>query len=300
MQKDVNNIVYTKQFIDKFKKSLIKTYNYDVYMDFIIIPFLWKKTLMYIPLLSYTDKTINEVQELLELAKNNNYQIRILNFDYKKFQKDDQVTMRMDIENKTFDEIFYQNFSSRTRRKIRKAQKYNFTFKKGNDKQLINHFYQIYSQTMLNHGTPVLDINLFYNLVNEFGNKIIFFNFYDKYKIIASASILIDKEIMIGEWLGIDEDYKNTNIGYLMFSEIIKYSISESKKIIDFGRSPYGGGTYHFKQLFGTYPVKIDILKPHQENIYSKYKLASTIWEKLPKPIADYCGSKLSKYLVDL
>ena len=86
--------------------------------------------------------------------------------------------MRMDIENKTFDEIFHQNFSSRTRRKIRKAQEYNFSFKKGNDTQLINHFYQIYSQTMLNHGTPVLDINLFYNLVNEFGNKIIFFNFF--------------------------------------------------------------------------------------------------------------------------
>ena len=290
-------IVYSKEFIQKFKKVLLNYYRYETYMDFIIIPFLWKKTLMYIPLLSYSDRKNDEVDDLLELAKETDYQIRTLNFEYSNFKKDDMVTMRINTED--IDELF-NSFSSKTRYHINKIKKQNFTHKKGNSDEFIEHFYKLYSETMLRLGTPALEKNFFYSLRDEFQDKINFHNFYDGYKVIAGSCNLIDKEIGIFEWLGMDDEYKKKDLGYLIFSVLIETNAKKGLKILDFGRSGYGGGTYHFKKHFKMYPVKIDIYKPVEEDIYEKYKLASKIWQKLPKKFVDNFGCKLSKYLKDL
>ena len=290
-------IVYSKEFIEKFKKVLLNYYKYETYMDFIIIPFLWKKTLMYIPLLSYSDRKNDEVEDLLELAKDNDYQIRTLNFEYENFKKDDMVTMRINVKN--IEEI-YNSFSQKTRQNINKVKRKNFTHKKGNSDEMIEHFYKIYSETMLRLGTPALEKKFFYALRDEFQEKIYFYNFYDGYKVIAGTCNLLDKEIGVFEWLGMSENYKNTNLGYLIFYTLIEFSAKKGLKILDFGRSAYDGGTYRFKKHFKMYPVKIDVYKPVEEDIYEKYKFASKIWQKLPKKFVDNFGCKLSKYLKDL
>ena len=291
------HIVYTKKFVNKFKKVLINFYGYKTYMDLVVIPFLYQKTLMYIPLLSYSDRKHNEVNDLLELVKDNDYQIRTLNFEYKDFKKDDTVTMRVNTKN--IEEIC-KHFSSRTRYFIRKGKRNNFKYKIGNNNKMIEHFYEVYSNTMYRHGTPVLDKRLFYALRDEFKDDIIFLNFYLDGNIVGGACGLVDKDILIWEWLGIDDNYKKRYLGYYMMYVEIKQGVKLRKKIIDLGRSGYLTGSYEFKKRFHTYPVKIDVYKPYEDDIYEKYQLASEIWKKLPKPLADTLGSKLSKYLKDL
>ena len=289
-------IVYTKNFITKFKNSLYNFYNYDSFIDLVVVPFLWQKTLMYIPILSYSDRKYNEVDDLLELAKDNDYQIRTLNFDYKDFKKDDMVTMRLNVAN--IDEI-HNSFSKKTRKHIRQANEYGFRYKIGNDDEAIEHFYKIYSQTMHRLGTPAFQKGFFYALRDEFKDKLEFYNFYDGYKIVASTCAILDEEIAILEWLGVDSSYQNKALGYFVNFTVIKYMTQKNLKIIDFGRSGYEGKTYKFKLHFKTYPVKIDVFKPKEENIYEKYQLASEIWKKLPYNVV-YKLNWISKYLKDL
>lgn len=297
MQKNVE-IVFSKEFINRFKKVLVDFYGYETYLDFIVIPFLWKKTLSYIPLLSYSDRKNDEVKDLLELSKDSDYQIKTLNFDYNDFKNDDTVTMRIDMQD--IDEL-WNSFSSKLRTKIRKIKSKNFTLKIGNSDKFLDDFYILYSQAMLEHGTPVLDKALFFALRDEFLDDIACYNFYDNKKIIGTLFVFFDKEIAMGEWMGIDKNYKRDNLSYLMFFESIKDSFKrENIKVVDLGRSAFNQGTYDFKKKFKAYPVKIDTYKPKDDNIYKKYTLASTIWKKLPKPLADKLGSKLSKYLKDL
>ncbi len=304
MQKNVNNsMLLTKPFLYKFKNALMECYGYKNYMDFLIVPSLSRqKTLSYLPLLNYTDRCYDEVDDLLELAKDNTFQIRTLNFLYSDFKQNDTVTMRLDIDTKSSERLFSEDVKSRCRNKVRNAAKKNdYKLVYGHNAQDIEAFYEIFSDTMHKHGTPVLDKKIFYALAEEFEDEIIFFTLYDNTQVVATMCILLDEKIAWYPWGGVKNSYANKLAGYYIYWEVLKYICDYTdKKIFDFGRSSYGGSTYKFKSQFGAKPVKIDILTSQQTDIYSKYSLASQIWKKLPKQVVDFIGPKLCKYLVDL
>jgi len=306
MLKNVTNladVTFSSKFISSFKKVLKKLYHYESYMDFLIIPsILNKKTLSYIPLLNYTDRYSNDVKDLLELGKENEFQIRALNFDYTDFKKNDTVTMRIETKNQSSENLFANSVKSRCRNKIRNSiKKQDFTLKYGNDSKSIDDFYKIFSETMYKHGTPVLDKNLFISLADEFKSDIIFYNAFDKDKVIATMCIMIDGNLAWYPWGGVDIEYSRKLAGYFIYWKTLQH-ICDTKQIeiFDFGRSSYGGSTYNFKSQFGAKPIKIDIIRSNEADIYSKYSLASNIWKKLPKNVVDFIGPKICKYLVDL
>jgi len=304
MQKNVNNaLVLTEAFVQKFKSALIRYYGYDAYMDFLIVSSLaGAKTLAYLPLLNYTDREYDEVEDLLELAKDNAYQIRTLNFSYDAFEEHDTVTMRLDIDEKSSERVFAENVKSRCRNKVRNAdKKYDYRLEYGHSFKDIEAFYEIFSETMHKHGTPVLARELFHILAEEFSEDIIFFNLYDNTQVVAAMCIIVDEKIVWYPWGGVKTTYANKLAGYKIYWEVLRYICDETdKKIFDFGRSSYGGATYKFKSQFGAAPVKIDILTSQQSDIYAKYSFASRIWKRLPKKIVDFLGPKLCRFLVDL
>ncbi len=135
-------MIYThsKEFINKWKNVLKELYNYEKYMDFVVVPSIFgKKTLTYLPLLNYSDRLSDNIDDLLELAKDNNYQIRTLNPNYKDFKENDTVTMRLNL-NADIDMIFNNSIKSKCRNQIRKAQKSDISIKIGNEINLINDF----------------------------------------------------------------------------------------------------------------------------------------------------------------
>ena len=304
MQQNINKreeLLFSASFLEKFTNAINEVYHYERYMDFMIVPSLFgKKTLSYLPLLSYTDRDKNSVDDLLELSKDNDFNIRVLNFEYDDFKVNDTVTMRIDLDGCTSEEIF-ASLKKQCRQSVRKSQKHDFTFSCNHNQKSIDDFYVVYSKNMHIHGTPSLSKSFFISLAKEFKDEILFFNVYYSEKIILSYCILLDNELAWGAWEGVDQEYKNMLVGYFGAWESIKYVCEHTNiKIYDFGRSPYLGGTYIFKSKFGAYPVKIDILTSQEENIYEKYSLASQIWKRLPKSIVDRIGPKLCKYLVDL
>jgi len=298
----MDGLVFTKEFVSKFRSVLIKMYSYESYMDFLVVPSVTgAKTLSYIPLISYTDRNSENIEDLLELSRENNFQIKVLNFDYIDFKKNDTVTMRIDVENRTCEEIL-MDIKAKYRKVIRNSIKKNdFIFKFGNEKKLIDDFYLLFKSIVHKHGTPVLDRKLFDILVEEFKENVVFYNVYDKDCVIAAYCVLIDEHISYGSWGGIDNRYRDKLVGHFAYWNIIKDTCkNRSVKIFDFGRSPYGSGGYIFKHRFGAKAVKIDIVTSQKSDIYSKYTLASNIWKKLPRNVVDFLGPKLCRYLVDL
>jgi predicted N-acyltransferase len=296
------NYLFSNEFINKFKKVLVRLYEYEEYMNFLIVPsFCGKKTLSYLPLLNYTDRTNKNIEDLLELAKDNNFQIRVLNFDYKEFKENDTVTMRLDIESKKIDDL-YSDLKSKRRNLVKKSLQNNFIFKYGNSDLFINDFYTIFSNTMHKHGTPVFDNKFFYYLRDEFKeNNIYYIAYNENNKPIASMCILFDEKIVWYPWGGVDENFSKKLAGYFIYWKTLEEVVKKGNfRIFDFGRSSFNGSTYRFKSQFGAEPIKIDIISSQNEDVYSKYSLASSIWKKLPKTFVDFLGPKICKYLEDL
>ena len=296
----MKKVCYTQQFVKRWKKSLIETFGYEEYMDFVIQPSFGKKYLSYLPLLNYTDKTTQEAEDLLELAKESHYQIRTLNFDYQDFKDHDTVTLRLDIEGKSLDQI-ESKFKRLAKRHIKKEQKLaRYEIKNG--QQFFDLFYNILKDIYKYHGTPMLPKLFFHNLIKNFGEDLDIFILFDKNSTaIGTILVLYDQGMASSYYGGITPDNKEAGAGYFMYYELIRYLLLKPGiHTIDFGRSPYNGGTYFFKTRFGATPIKIDILTDTQKDIYSSYALAAKIWSKLPTKLTDIVGPKLTKYLVDL
>jgi len=306
MQRNVNNndrTLFSKEFVCSFKQVIREFYSYEEYMDFLIVTSLWgKKTLSYLPILSYTDRDIDSISDLLELSKENDYQIRVLNFNCTDFKNGDPVVMRIYIDGRGSDEILMENMKSKYRKTVKNSIRRNsFIFKSGNNEKYIEDFYTIYSGLMYNHGTPSLDKYLFFNLSEELSEDIVFYNVYDKKNIVGSFCLFFDNDLAYGAWGGIDKKYRDKLLGQFSYWNIIKDLADNRKmKVFDFGRSSYGSGGYVFKYKFGAKAVKTEIVTSQRSDIYTKYSLASKIWKNLPKSTVDFLGPKLCKYLVDL
>ncbi len=293
--------IHSHEFIERFVKVLQKTYNYEKYMDFIVIPSPFSKPkLSYVPLLSYTDKYTQDIEDLKELAKENEYLIRTINPEYTDFKEGDTVTMRVALEDNS-DEYLMSVLTKKCRTKIRKSHKdFNYTLKDG--KECIEDFYAILQKTYKNHGTPLMPKELFYNLQEEFEDEILFCVVYDEHNTpAATMTVFIDNTMAYCPWGGVEVAYSRDFAGYFLYFEVLKTVAQRfNVSIVDFGRSPYEGATYKFKKQFGCKPIKIDLIKSQDDDIYEKYQFASTIWKKLPDSIINAIGPKLAKYLVDL
>ncbi|SMC10034.1 GNAT family N-acetyltransferase [Nitratiruptor tergarcus] len=293
------NRVYSKELVQAWKKALIDTYGFEEYMDFLIQPTITgSKYLTYLPMLNYTDRTSDQVSDLLELAKDQNYQIRTLNPTYKEFKELDTVTLRILL--KTYDEEeLIKSYRKLAQRSIKKDRKNNkIEIKIDHDLDL---FYALISAMYKDHGTPIFPKQFIINLHKYLGNKIHFYTFIEDSEVLGSYMVFVDNKILTFQLGGILNKFKKRHNGYYFQHKILVDIISKYDiDIVDFGRSGYNSGTYFFKTRFGAEPVKIDILTNHQKNVYQSYKLAAEIWKKLPKPLTDLIGPKLTKYLVDL
>jgi len=287
--------------MNEWQIILNDVFSYETFMDYSIVPsILGKKTLSYAPLLNFTNRLSDNIDDLLELGKDNNYQIRALNPKYNTFIENDTVTMRLDISNASSQEIFDKKLHQNCRRKVRQSIKRNdFKILSGRDEKLIDDFYKIFSKVMHGHGTPVNKKEFFKELIKRINSQVFIYKL--ESRVVAASIILFDDDIAELYWNVIDNDFSKTQIGYFSFWNSIKYVVDEKNcKIFDFGRSSFGGATYKFKKQWGAVPIKIDILKPNQDDVYTKYELASTIWKRLPRKVVEFIGPKLCKYLEDL
>ncbi len=294
-------ITHTTDFIDRFRQVLHKTYGYGSYMEFCVVPSLpFGSVLSYMPLLNYTDRLYDDVDDLLELSKESDYLIRALNPDQHEFEADEPVAMRLEIVSSRPEELMLLA-KSRCRNKIRNSsKKFHYTLKSG--RACIEDFYEILSQTYHRHGTPILPKKLFYDLQDEFEEKLIYFVSYDEDGQPAAAmSVFVDETLAWYAWGGVEESYSQRLAGYYIYFEVLKQVTQEFDiKVFDFGRSPFEGSTYRFKSQFGAKPVKIELIRPESADLYSKYALAAKIWQRLPRSVVQKVGPRLTKYLADL
>lgn len=290
-------------FMQRWQELLYATYKYDSYMDFVVVSsFMGAKTFCYYPFLDYSDRHMDEIDDLLDLGEGLNYQIRCLDPHYADFQTNDPVIMRLDTSGQDSEAVFAKQVHTNCRRKTRQSIKRNsWEIQRGTKEQLINDFYRIFQAVMHQHGTPVNTIDLFQNLPRFFGDDVIFQITYNGQIAIAASILLRDGPLVTLYWNVIDYRYSDKMVGYFSFWQAIELAISwGGVDIFDFGRSAYNGTTYRFKTQWGAQPIKVAIIKNRQEDIYSKYELASNIWAKLPSWMVNRLGPVVCRHLPDL
>jgi len=289
---------HSEAFVDEWKKLLQEHFGYEEHMEFLVVrTILGKKILSYLPLLNYTDRLYKSIDDLLELSRDNNFSIRTLS-ETQIFSLNEPVTMRLDIKEKSFDELMQSSIVSKCRNQVRKSKKSNLDIRIGTNQNLIDDFYKLFSETMHNYGTPAFSKSFFEKLYKYVETK--YLVVYKDTKPIATLVMIYDESLVWIPWAASNKKYSKYCPNHFLYMHAIMLSIEDKKEIFDFGRSSYGGHTYRFKAQWGAKPISIKLVSSSPTDLYSKYEFASKVWRKTPRSVVNIVGPKLVKYLEDL
>lgn len=178
----------------------------------------------------------------------------------------------VEFSNATYEDIFKKSFDSKLRNQIRKGEKSNLTITEGNDKELINSFYELYVLTNLRWGKkqPKYSIDFFTAFTEKAYFEIKLSMFEGK---AISAIVLLKLSGQYLYWFGaLNKDYGEYCPNHLLLSRTIREAIQESAELFNFGASGKLIDVKKFKESFGAKEISYDIY--FMGNTITRYALA--------------------------
>lgn len=171
--------------------------------------------------------------------------------------------------------------------------------------QNVDRFYQAYSESVRNLGTPVFSKKYFQILQDVFKDQCEILTVEKDSQLIASVMSFYFKDEILPYYGGGNDQARSVQGNDFMYWEVMRRAVDKGVKIFDYGRSKIGTGSYRFKKHWGFEPeplfyefhlVKADRL-PDINPLNPKYRLFIEAWKRLPLPVSRAVGPWLSKDL---
>jgi FemAB-related protein (PEP-CTERM system-associated) len=165
--------------------------------------------------------------------------------------------------------------------------------------------FRTYSASVRNLGTPVFPRRYFRLLQEAFGPSCDSLVVTHQGRDVAAVmSFYFRDEVLpyYGGSLPLARDVKGNDF---MYWELMRRSVDRGCRLFDFGRSKTGTGSYHFKKNWGFEPQPLHyeyfLVKnrevPEVNPMNPRYRLFIEAWKRLPLPLANLVGGRLSPYL---
>jgi len=211
-----------------------------------------------------------------------------------------KVSMALELDGNP--DNLWNAFKPAHRQAIRKGQKGGFVTKFGGA-DLVDDFYGLLAESWRDLGTPIYAKSYFDAIVRAFGSFIRVCVIYHDGRPVATAVDGTHGDTVEGMWLAQRQAYRNQNVGYLLYWELIRDACEKGFRHFHLGRSTAASGGEMFKkkwnaeanQLYWQY-----ILRPSQGipalNVDNpKYKLAIETWRRLPVGLTTMIGPSIAR-----
>lgn len=187
--------------------------------------------------------------------------------------------------NRSFDEIWRNDFDSDLRKKIRKAAKRNIRVVEQNFEEAMDEFYYAYLLAMKRLGSPPHKIEFFGALPKMLGEeRIKFFSIAMGSRLIGGAIVFVGDSTMYYGYEVVNPKYRNLRATYLLYSEMLKWGCENGLRIFDTGRTLYGSGVYLFKKQWRgkekILPYYYTGKKIPREDPREKFAFLSKLWSR--------------------
>jgi FemAB-related protein (PEP-CTERM system-associated) len=260
-------------------------------------------------MLSDSESISNELlSKAQEIARSENVQfLELRNFRNSVdspalISKDLYVTFRQELNPDP--EKNFLSIPRKTRAECREGIKNGLEFKV--NEIGVDGFYQIYSRSVRDLGTPVFSKRLFANGMREFGENCKIFSVHWQGKPVSAVWTLFYKDEVVPYYGGSLREYNRLALNNYMYWMLIKYGCENGYRIFDFGRSKKGTGSFDFKKRWGMVmtdlPYQYFLVRknslPDTSPLNPKFSLSIRLWQKLPMPIANTFGPIISNHLI--
>ena len=170
----------------------------------------------------------------------------------------------------------------------------------------VDDFFQAYSESVRNLGTPVFPKRYFKALLEEFSDSIDILTVRSKEnELVASVMSFYYKDEVLPYYGGGTYLARNLKGNDFMYWDLMCHAVRKGVRIFDYGRSKQGTGSYSFKKNWGFEPKKMGysyyLVKatelPDINPLNPKYQMFIKTWKKLPLSVANFIGPFLARNL---
>lgn len=178
---------------------------------------------------------------------------------------------------------------------VRKAIDSGLTY---NIDHTIQRFYDLYSVSVRNLGTPVFPRSYFQCLADEFGDACDILTVCAGGTPVASVMSFYFRDQVLPFYAGSLPEARRLGANDFMYWRLMGHAAAKGCRVFDFGRSKVGTGSYEFKKNWGfvaqplthQFLTRPGVAMPNINPLNTKYKLMISIWKHLPIPIANILG----------
>ena len=199
--------------------------------------------------------------------------------------------------------LWTDGLKAKVRSQVRRPMKEGMTTEFG--AHLVEEFYRVFARNMRDLGTPVLPRSLFTNIAQAFPEQMILAVVRTKEgaTVAAGCGFLYRGEFEL-TWASALREYSREAPNMLLYWSLMGEVIRRGGQVFNFGRCTPGGGTHRFKLQWGGRDEQLywvrwapggDASWPSKDRgIYAR---AVTVWQKLPVPVANLLGPRVSRGL---
>ncbi|WP_321532675.1 FemAB family XrtA/PEP-CTERM system-associated protein [uncultured Desulfuromonas sp.] len=226
-------------------------------------------------------------------------------------QKPDQTNqtnkVRMVLELPDSSAALLDGMKSKLRSQVKKPQRDGLTARLGRQ-ELVDAFYSVFSENMRDLGSPVHSRRWIDAVVEAYGDNCRVGTVYTPQGEIAAAGIiLLHPGLVVIPWASARRQFNTMNPNMLLYWSFLSFACDRGYPRFDFGRSTPQEGTYRFKKQWGATPQPLywyDLCADHVEKSAPVTSGTSplrhwvtSLWQKLPLPVANTLGPELRKYI---
>lgn len=193
----------------------------------------------------------------------------------------------------------------KARAEVRKGLKNSLEVRVGNTSEDLAVHYRVYSESVLNLGTPVFPKALFKSMALEFADDCDVLTIFKDGTPLASVMSFYHDGAVLPFWGGGSFAARGARANELMYYELMLHARRKGMKRFDFGRSKTGSGPCKFKKNWGFDPVPLvygEWTAPGSpardvDPTSQSYSRKIELWKKLPLPIANLVGPYIARDL---
>jgi hypothetical protein len=184
-----------------------------------------------------------------DYCKSNNIKsVNLLLFDHsKRFEINNNALSNISLHLQNEEILQWDKFSDKTRNMIRKGINNNLEISRC--KKYMLDCYKIYTKNMLNKGLLPHSYSLFSAIIAD--ENCTLFTVIKSGNVISSAGVIKNHDYAEYFYHSGDLKYKKLSPNQFLIWEIIKWSINNKVRTLDFGEATYGSGVFKFKKSFG-------------------------------------------------
>jgi FemAB-related protein (PEP-CTERM system-associated) len=209
----------------------------------------------------------------------------------------EKVSMLLDLGDS--EEALWRRLPSERRNRVRKGQRHGLVASVGGASSL-SAFYDVLATNMRDLGSPVHHRRFFAAVMEHVGEDARIVLVRDEGRPIGAAVMLLHRKTISLPWVSSLRSSLKKSPNQVLYWEAMRWGIGSGYRILDFGRSSKGTGTYEAKRQWGADVVQLywhyhpESAGPPTEGI-KRLAWATRLWRRLPIPVANALGPRIRK-----